>query len=620
MTKKIIILCALFLGILSQSNAQCTGAVVDSVCFASLIGAGGGICKDSLPNGMANNYYSEDVSFVMPPSVNITTPITATVTLRRINITGVGGMPLGIDYACNNGTCIYLPSSGQQLGAMRFCGTPLTAGLYTLTVYISADVTVSGIGDRNGEAQTYTTRLRILPDTSGGNATFTHTPAGNKYCDTTDITYNATITSSNPVKYNWTFGNGNTSTLQNPPAQTYTPSGTDYQAILNTTLYSYRITRVRVLATDGSLWSGDVGEPTTFLTYPDFVFANTTTGRATPEIGNNRTPDWTGLRDTIPVGTDSISFTLTDIDGSLFGLDPNDLVEAGKFGVTLGTVNYIRGGNSLQITMDTVPTQIFRDTFTFTVNPALTSGITSTLIDSFCFGDSTIVSVNYNATDYTLQWYNDSTEIPLANDSFIISYGNGNYYVTIQNNTTLCTASSNITSTYGFTAPPAIVNIVNAGPGQIANSNFPGAGFTIEWFKDGVLIPGASGVLLTTTGDGVYTCHVFNTAFPNCDGTSGNFVITGINDIDNTLATNLNIYPNPSNGKFTLSFETLSNDKEATLSINDVTGREVYATNLKISKGANQLEINANNIANGLYIAKLKVSGSTIEKRLFINK
>ncbi len=618
--KKIILICSLFIAIVSQTNAQCPGALLDSACFTSRIGTGGGICRDSLTTGMANHAYTDDVSFVMPPSVNITTPITATVTLRRINITGISGLPLGLNWQCDNGTCIYLPSSGQQLGAIRFCGTPLTAGYYTLTVYISADVTVSGIGDRNGEAQTYTTHLRILPDTSGGNPTFTHTPAGNKFCDTTTLSYNATITSSNPVKYEWSFGNGNTSTLQNPSPQTYAPSLTNYDAILKTTLYAYRITSVRVISTNSSLWSGgfDLGEPFSFFN-PDFVFANNTTGRATPEISDNKTPTWSGLRDTIAIGTDSINFTLTDIDGSL-GVDPNDIVETGTFPVQLGTVNYIHGSNSLQITMDTIPGQIFYDTLKLTINPPLTEGITSTATDSFCTGDSTYISVNYPVAGYNIQWYKDSTIIPLATDSFIVVYTAGAYYASIQDINTLCSNGSTITNIYTFNSPPGAISIVNAGAGRIANSNFPGAGFTIEWYKDGVLIPGANSVTVQTSGDGAYSCHVYNTAFPLCGRTSSNFVISGLGEDITSMSNHISIYPNPSNGKFVLAFESMNTDNNASVIITDITGREVYTTAIEIAKGMNQFNMNTMNLSSGIYIVKINTAGTTIEKRLVISK
>jgi hypothetical protein len=133
-----------------------------------------------------------------------------------------------------------------------------------------------------------------------------------------------------------------------------------------------------------------------------------------------------------------------------------------------------------------------------------------------------------------------------------------------------------------------------------------------QWQK----IEGATSRTFRPNINGEYAVEITQN---NCKDTS-NCVTVNKLYVNELNASKIEVYPNPSNGKFTLSFETLSNDKEATLSINDVTGREVYATNLKISKGANQLEINANNIANGLYIAKLKVSGSTIEKRLFRNK
>ena len=599
-----------------SSYAQCSGAVVDSVCYASLISSGGGICKDSLPQGMAGHPYSQDVSFVMPPSVDITTPIVATVTLLNIHINGIGGLPLGLDFACNIPSCVYHPSSGDELGALRVCGTPLIPGLYTLTVFILADVNVSGVGDRYGEAQTYTTTVRILPDTSGGVASFNYTPGGVNFCDTTDLTFHATISSAtNPVKYAWTFGNGNTSTLKDPTIQTYLPSGTAYRASLKTTLYAYRLIRVKVNSTDGGRWSGDAGELYAGWPYsPDFVFQNTTTSYSTSEISNNNAPEWTGLRDTIPPGTDTIGFTLTDIDGSLFGLDPNDVVITDKLPVRLGNVNYISGSNSIQVQFDTVPYQIFYDTVSLNINDLPAPGITSISDDSICTGDTALITVNYGM-GYSFQWKKDGVDIALANDSFLRATATGVYSVAIQNAATGCSTSSDASALTMF-SNVSNVSIAVVAPGQIANTNYPGPGYTVEWYKDGVLIPGENGVVLNYVGDGAYTCHIFNPGLPRCGATSSAIVVSGINDVTQSTSV-LSIYPNPSEGNFMVKFDVTQKDNYE-MSIVDVVGHVVYTENLNNFKGAYAKQIDLSSLEKGLYFLHVVSKRSSSSGKIII--
>ncbi len=615
--KKNVFLFYSFLVVASISSyAQCPGAIVDSVCYSTLISAGGGICKDSLPQGMAGHPYSQDVSFVMPPSVDITTPIVATVTLLNININGIGGLPLGLDFSCNLPSCVYHPDGGDELGALRVCGTPLLPGLYTLTVFILADVNVSGVGDRFGESQTYTTTVRILPDTSGGVATFNYTPGGFNFCDTTDLTFHATVSSAtNPVKYSWVFGNGNTSTLKDPTIQNYLPSGTAYKASLKTTLYAYRLIRVKVNSTDGGRWSGDVGELYAGWPYsPDFVFQNTTTNYATSEVSNNNTPQWTGLRDTIPPGTDTIGFTLTDIDGSLFGLDPNDLVISDRLPVLLGNVNYISGSNSIQVQFDTIPYQIFYDTVTLTINNLPAPGITTISDDSICTGDTSTITVNYGV-GYSFQWKKDAVNIPLANDSFLRATTTGVYSVDIQDAATGCSTTSDQATLTTF-ANVSNVTIAVVGPGQIANTNYPGAGYTVEWFKDGVLISGENGVILNYSGDGSYTCHIFNPGLPRCGATSSALIVLGLNDVTTSLS-ELNIYPNPSEGSFTIKFEIAQKDNYD-ISIVDVVGQKVSSETLVNYKGEYNKQFDLSNLQKGVYFLHVVSKRSSSSAKIII--
>lgn len=601
--------------------AQCPGVVLDSACYTARIGSGGGICKDSLANGMVGHTYSDDVSFVMPPTISITTPITSVVELRKIQITGISGLPAGLSYQCNKTGCEYYPySGGDALGGMRICGTPIVAGEFTLTVNILADVYVRAISSlMPGQAQTYTTKIRILPDTSGGVASFTISPMQSKFCDTARQSYDGTVTSRTRVDYSWNFDNGNTSTVKTPPQQTFAPRSTPYKVSLRTTMYALRITRIKVNGSTG--WSGDIEELTT-LQNPDFIFCNSTTGRCLPERSDNKTPEWTSLRDTINPTTDSVNFILTDKDtGPPFG-SVDDICANGKvsFNAPGSYARRVYNGSyyaDFTIDVDEVPFLIFNDTFTLNVYLPMDSAITATSSDSLCAGDSTWITCNYPSAGYTFQWFNDTADITGATDTVLKVMNAGTYGVRIINNESGCSVTSTTTKVYSFANPPATLFIVNAGSGQLANSNFPGAGFTIVWYKDGVVIPGASSVLLPTNGDGAYSCMVYNTNNPNCSRTSAPFLISGVQDLNN-FDTRVALYPNPNNGSFTINFETEQYDNNATISIKDVTGREVYHNNTVLQKGSNIIPVTNVNLANGVYVVRINTHGVFADKRFII--
>ena len=163
----------------------------------------------------------------------------------------------------------------------------------------------------------------------------------------------------------------------------------------------------------------------------------------------------------------------------------------------------------------------------------------------------------YSSSDLSYQWFKDSTAIALAEDTFLIIRDPGVYYVVLTNSSTGCAASSRAHRVTRYAAPPALaVNPV--APGKIANTNFPGTGYTIQWYKNGVMISGANAVVLDHDGDGAYTCVVSNNLYPACSTTSAPLVISGIETFENIQG--LNIFPNPTEGILNVAFETFQTE------------------------------------------------------------
>ena len=84
------------------------------------------------------------------------------------------------------------------------------------------------------------------------------------------------------------------------------------------------------------------------------------------------------------------------------------------------------------------------------------------------------------------------------------------------------------------------------------------------------------------------------------------------NKIDENQGLDFNIFPNPSNGIFTVSLEV---NTSSTISISNVLGQEVYSCN---SKGINSKEIDLSQFEKGVYMIKVKYDNKFLVKPLII--
>ena len=76
---------------------------------------------------------------------------------------------------------------------------------------------------------------------------------------------------------------------------------------------------------------------------------------------------------------------------------------------------------------------------------------------------------------------------------------------------------------------------------------------------------------------------------------------------------NVLIYPNPTNGKFTLNFFTNSN-AESTIKFYNLLGQEVYACPVSQKKGQNTLSFDFSNFSQGMYMMQLNLIDAKGEK------
>lgn len=93
----------------------------------------------------------------------------------------------------------------------------------------------------------------------------------------------------------------------------------------------------------------------------------------------------------------------------------------------------------------------------------------------------------------------------------------------------------------------------------------------------------------------------------NCIAVWGNNPV-GINDIIKNKS-NVNVYPNPNNGNFTIKYD-FQNNATGIVNIMDIAGKLVASYPLLNTK--NNLQINASELDNGVYLYQVVVNGKTV--------
>jgi hypothetical protein len=91
---------------------------------------------------------------------------------------------------------------------------------------------------------------------------------------------------------------------------------------------------------------------------------------------------------------------------------------------------------------------------------------------------------------------------------------------------------------------------------------------------------------------------------------------TGVGDINNLQ--NLVMYPNPSDGKFKISFTSQNAIKDLGIRISNMTGQEVYSRDYHNTSGEFSTEINLGNVARGVYFVTFIADGERMIRKMVL--
>jgi hypothetical protein len=593
MKKGIYIFLLLFLITLKFSYAQCPGCVIDYSCVVSPEKPT--LCPDTLPPGYAMQYYDEDVTFYMP-SQFVDAGSGLNVTLNRIEVTGVVGMPFGLSFESSSPTNNFYPSSNPPTtdhGCAKFCGTPLIPGNYTITVFVKAYVTVLGMSQTQDDF--FDIPITILPSPSG-NSSFVMSNAYGCEPVVTDFTVLNPSGGNSDFSYQWNFGNGQTSNSETPPTQTYsTPGAYPVQLITTIDTLGYFLSAVSVsnVQCDDGIW----GSPDPYIK----IFEGTTKIYESAYVDNTYSASFNFP--TISLANATYKIEVWDYDSGLLGGD--DFCGQVFFnGHTAGNYALNASGMIVSFIVDH-PVIQFNETDTVHVLPLpVVSSLTTLPGDTACAGDSILLQVVSNATIW--QWYRDTLAMPGFVTPQIFVSQNGNYFVQLMNDVG-CQTNSQIIPLVFMNLPPMPTFWQSGNTLQTMMS-----GYSLQWYFDGNPIPGENAQTLLVTQSGFYKLEARNSF--QCASYSNDYYAQYTSIEDGSFVKEFTVFPNPTDDILNVRIESMYVD-DFTIQILDMSGRVLMSEYVKAASGVNSYSFQLQDLSHGMYLIEVTtLNGSSTQR------
>ncbi|MBL1279992.1 MAG: T9SS type A sorting domain-containing protein [Fluviicola sp.] len=566
-----LILLSIIIGFSFNSYTQCT---------VNYSPTQPGIYPDTLPDGMVGTPYSEDITFVMPLD-------TSGFDFTNFKILAISGLPFGLSWTCNaaaNG-CNYDPQVSQY-GCLNISGTPIQPGVYPLDVSLIATLNVIGDVPTN-----FYTQITILPDTTSNNG---FSLSGAYGC----LPLTVSFTNNNPgySAYFWDFGNGTTTTQENPTDQIYNTPGNytvTYEAYSNT-VPDYYLTEIQVLGIPNSWgYPGDLNPDIYILLYDgsmNLVY--------TSPVVDNTLPPITFPMPNILLANETYTVHVWDEDGGLFGADDD-----------LGTSTF--AGNGPSGSSSNGSTSISYAISAVGPFPAISSTDTVRV-----FGypntpniDSTGLLLWTDSVNLSLQWFQNGNSVGGADSASFLATTSGDYFVVATSPSGCYASSDTITITICDTTFTPLVTQ----NGYLLYTDT--SSYSFQWFFNGNPMAGETGQVITASNDGNYWVEL--TSYNGCVYSSAIQVVDYTNLNEFSLENDqLNVFPNPSKGLFTVEMVGVQG-KNLTLNIVDVFGRIVHEQKITANNSIVKEKIQLN-VSPGVFFIIVSDGKSKVTKRMVV--
>ena len=90
-----------------------------------------------------------------------------------------------------------------------------------------------------------------------------------------------------------------------------------------------------------------------------------------------------------------------------------------------------------------------------------------------------------------------------------------------------------------------------------------------------------------------------------------------VSELENNVG--MSVYPNPTNTNTTVSF-SLTNESNVTINVTDLAGKVVYTNALGTVNGAQNVNVNTENLTSGVYMVNVSVNGTVSTEKLIVRK
>lgn len=610
--KKLYITFAALIGLVNYSYSQSCGlATPDLTCTVNP--AYPHTCPAVLPDGMAGQFYTTDITMWFPhqfyePSVSLT------VTMNSIHVDGVAGYPFGFSYTANPTT---VDPSQNEFEAIRICGTPFSAGDYTVTISITVEAAAFGVSQTRH--QNIDLPLHIAPSTQGNVAFTINNPSG---CSPVASSFVTNFPSNgNPgYSYFWDLGNGFSTQQETVPPVDYTapgPNDTFYviQHSVDIDTAGYYLTNVQV--TNVSCTDNPGNNPDVYLKIFNSLGQQIYNNSSSTIEG---TPPYNFPLNIHLTSPPPYKIQAWDGDGGLLGADDNcaDNAEGSSASITMslpttpgittqiGTV----GGLILNYTINHPVVQIQgSDTIHVSPNPiaptvTLNPGLT------FCQGDSVDLASTYS---YLYQWFKGDTLLANQTAQHYYATTAGQYFVQVTNQYG-CSAYSDTFKLSALPLPPVPTITFNSGTAMFeTNLTTP---YQLQWFYEGFEFAGQTAQTCAPLFNGHYFVRAENAA--GCYSYSDTLLLKNVG-IENINATTLdiNLYPNPAFDVVTLQMGGKSNSKPV-VKLMDINGQVIETKVLQNAVNGNKYNetIDISNIKKGVYLIQIEDAGHIYYKKV----
>lgn len=512
-----------------------------------------------LPDGKVGEPYDADVSFRMPKS---TTPVAASdstvipnIPIDRIRIESIIDVPEGIAWEASQ---LEFRVSDETDGCAKFCGIPTEPGLYMLEVNLSARVIII---EQN---TSFFISLYIAPassDTEGFSM------ENNVACGAATVNFRNNIPSRGVegFSYLWDFGNGKTSTEEDPLPQTYGSPGeyeVQYQAIVDTTGFILQSVTVRE------------GDCTDIFGPPDYYIAIIDPDGnelvSTPHRPNEALPLTFDL-DLKLEREGTYVLQVTDEDGGFDGGDDRCAEIPFLVTDTVAILDGVVADLDIINPKDTITSIDTVTVFEFPASPIISSSFTTPL----CEGDTVMLKVsNYESN---LQWTKDNVAINDATGAFLEVTESGNYSVSYTS-VGGCSVVA-LPETVTFSTPPDIP-VFDSKDNLLAvvDENSLPLNYELAWFLDDVLIESVNETSFCATASGHYTL-VITDLDTRCQSTysqqleyNEDIVNCNLSNTQEIVWEQFHIFPNPTNDELNIELRQAT-PKQIQLEVIDLLGR-----------------------------------------------